>query len=238
MKNKNLLLINLSLFTIFSTPVFAQNSPPPTIINNGSSFQQKLIDWGFSLTNCSANAVVITDLNTQETACVQPSNQLNSGNYIYDAIANQIRPNTRENGTNTRSIEQNQNIVEQTIIETHRNPTPNSNDSRIADVVFDFVDIYSYNNCLDALLLLYEGRNPVGNNSCLQNVTAIFGNQVNSNIMLELIDIANVRATSLLPRRIFPAYGIRRRVAQSLGYVYEIDVENQEMIRLAQSALN
>lgn len=236
MKNQSLLLINLSLLTVFSSPVFAQNSPPPTIINNSSSFQQKLIDWGFSITNCSANAVVITDLSSQETACVQPSSQLNSGNYIYDAIANQIRPDTRGNQTTTRSVEQ--NAIDQNIVENYTNPTPRSNDPRIADVVFDFIDIYGYNNCLDALLLLYEGRNPVGDNSCLLSVTAIFGNQINRDVMLELVEIANVRATSLLPKRLYPAYGIRRRVAQSIGFVYEIDATNPEIIKLALSGKN
>ena len=193
-----------------------------------------MIDWGFSITNCSANAVVITDLTTQETACVQPSSQLNSGNYVYDAIANQIRPDTRSNTTTTRSVEQ--NLIDQNIVENYTNPTSRSSDPRIADVVFDFIDIYGYNNCLDALLLLYEGRNPVGDNSCLLNVTAIFGNQINRDVMLELVDIANVRATSLLPKRLYPAYGIRRRVAQSIGFVYEIDTTNPEIIKLAQSS--
>ncbi len=143
---------------------------------------------------------------------------------------------TRNNTTTTRSVEQ--NSVEQKVIENYTNPTPRSSDLRIAEVVFDFVDIYGYNNCLDALLLLYEGGNPVRDNSCLLNVTAIFGNQINRDVMLELVDIANVRATSLLPKRLYPAYGIRRRVAQSIGFVYEIDANNQEIIKLALSGSN
>ncbi len=230
MNIKYLLLINLSLFTVWSNPLLAQNTSPPTIINNSSSFQQKLVDWGFVLQNCLVDAVVITDLSTQEKVCVKPTNQLNPGNYIYDAVANQIRPDTRVNQATAPSVNQN-------VIENYTNPTPRSSDPRIAEVVFDFMEIYSYNNCLDALLLLYEGRNPVGNNSCLQNVTTVFGNQISRDVMLELVDIANVRATSLLPKRIYPAYGIRRRVAQSIGYVYEIDVDNLEIIGLAQSSV-
>ncbi len=52
-----------------------------------------------------------------------------------------------------------------------------------------------------------------------------------------LVDIANVRATSLLPKRIYPAYGIRRRIAQSISYVYEIDLGNPEILGLTQSSV-
>lgn len=238
MKIKHLLITNISLFTLFSSPLQAQNSSFPTIINNNSSLQQKLMDWGFSMSNCDGNVVSIRDLSTQEIACIKPNQQISSGNYVYDRVTNQIRPDTNVNQINTRSATQNsenQNI-EEVVIENYVNPMPSNTDPRIADVVIDFVDIYGYNNCLDALLLLYEGRNPVGNNSCLQNVTEVFGNQISRDVMLELVDIANVRATSLLPRKLYPAYGLRRRVAQSVGYVYEIDVDNPEMIRLAQSS--
>ncbi|WP_330203044.1 hypothetical protein [Cyanobacterium sp. Dongsha4] len=238
MKIKHLLITNISLFTLFSSPLQAQNSSFPTIINNNSSLQQKLMDWGFSMSNCDGNVVSIRDLSTQEIACIKPNQQISSGNYVYDRVTNQIRPDTNVNQINTRSATQNsenQNI-EEVVIENYVSPMPSNTDPRIADVVIDFVDIYGYNNCLDALLLLYEGRNPVGNNSCLQNVTEVFGNQISRDVMLELVDIANVRATSLLPRKLYPAYGLRRRVAQSVGYVYEIDVDNPEMIRLAQSS--
>ncbi|PHV62586.1 hypothetical protein [Cyanobacterium aponinum] len=241
MKIKHLLITNISLFSLFSDPLQAQNSSFPTIINNNNSpFQQKLIDWGFSISNCDGNVVSIRDLNTQEIACVKPNQQISSGNYVYDRVTNQIRPDTNVDSdtanvsqTNTRGASQN---IEEVVTEGYVNPNPSNADPRIADVVIDFVDIYGYNNCLDALLLLYEGRNPVGDNSCLQNVKEVFGNQISRDVMLELVDIANVRATSLLPMELYPAYGIRRRVAQSVGYVYEIDVDNPEMIRLAQSS--
>jgi hypothetical protein len=236
MKLTELVLLNFSIFTLFTSLVNAQNTPPPTIINNTStgqlnSFTQKLTDWGFVITRCEVNTAKITDLATNEQVCVQTTSQLNAGNYIYDPNTNQIRPEQDLiNSANSSDSDNN--------LRSYVNPTPGSSDPRIADVILDFMNIYDYNNCLDAILLLYEGRNPTGNNSCLQNITTTLGYQISSDLMLELIDLANFRATNLLPKRIYPAYGIRRRIAQNVGYVYEIDLNNQEIINLANSGEN
>ena len=231
MKLTKIALLNFTFLTLFTSIVQAQSTPPPTIINNTpsgrpNSLTQKLTDWGFTIIRCDINTAQITDLATTEQACVKTTEQLNAGNYIYDPNNNQIRP--EPDFANT-AVNPNRSF------DSFVNPTPNVNDPRIADVVLDFNNIYDYNNCLDAMLLLYEGRNPVGDNSCLVSITNTLGYQINQNLMLELIDLANFRATNLLPKRIYPAYGIRRRIAQSIGYVYEIDLNNQEMIGLTQS---
>lgn len=125
----------------------------------------------------------------------------------------------------------------------HVNPQPKTIDSRIQNVVFTFNNSYEYGNCLDILLLAYEGRmeqlertsSTMGIDNCSQQILKIFGNSLNRDQMLQLVDLANFRATSLLDKKIFPSYGLRRRIAIELGYLYEIDLNDQQMLEYAKS---
>ncbi|MGI0480478.1 hypothetical protein ACN4EE_06775 [Geminocystis sp. CENA526] len=124
------------------------------------------------------------------------------------------------------------------------NPQPRSIDPRIQNIVFTFNNSYEYGKCLDILLLAYEGRieqlertsNAMGIDNCGQQILEIFGNNINADQMLQLIDLANFRATSLLNNKIFPSYGLRRRIAIKLGYIYEIDLNDRQMLEYAKSS--
>lgn len=115
--------------------------------------------------------------------------------------------------------------------------------SRIQNITFTFNNVNEYGNCLDVLLLSHEGRieqialtlNAQRQNVCAEQVFNIFGNNLNSDQMLQLVDLANFRATSLLDKKIFSSYGLRRRIAIELGYIYEIDLNDPQMLEYAKS---
>ena len=59
-----------------------------------------------------------------------------------------------------------------------------------------------------------------------------FGTNISQELALQLIESANVRATEELENALYPVLGIRRRVAINLGYVYEIDRNNEDILNL------
>ncbi|MGK7944971.1 MAG: hypothetical protein AB4058_10935 [Microcystaceae cyanobacterium] len=233
---KTVLLSSILTFSV-AVPSIAQ--PRPTIIpatSSNVSLGQKLQKWGFVPVACNDNVVRVQS--QSETVCVQPTSELPLGNYNYDSVSNQIQPiNNATNLPLTSSSSESSRL------------TP---DSVSAHNVFKFTNLYDYSSCLDDILLVYEGRLRRENgqitliypemsrihekkSNCIDKVIDIYGNRLNNQQTYELLNLANFRATQLLDARLYPPRGIRRRAAQLVGFIYEIDRTNAEILQLVPS---
>ena len=107
--------------------------------------------------------------------------------------------------------------------------------SQTEEFTFSFNNTYDYNACLDVILLAYEGRNAeldnVYKNDCATNVLNTFGNDLSQDVALKLVDSANYYATEELETPLYPTLGVRRRIAINLGYVYEADKNNPDILK-------
>ncbi len=103
------------------------------------------------------------------------------------------------------------------------------------EFVFDFNNTYDYAACLDVILLAYERRNAelenVFKNDCATNVLNTFGNNLSRDVALQLIKMANLHATEGLENPLYPTLGLRRRIAINLGYVYDTDKNNPDILK-------
>lgn len=94
---------------------------------------------------------------------------------------------------------------------------------------FTFTGPKDYGDCLQDILQLYEDKNRFrqqGRRSdCLPEVFRVYGDRgLTKEQALELIKAANQYATnSRLTLRLFPPGGMRSRVTQMFGFVYDID---------------
>lgn len=102
-------------------------------------------------------------------------------------------------------------------------------------MVFTFDNAYDYGACLDTILLAYENRTvelqKVSKNDCVQNILNLFGDRLMKDTALGLVKMANNHATQGLEDTLYPSLGLRRRVAINLGYVYDIDRNNQDILK-------
>ncbi|MUL38411.1 hypothetical protein [Gloeocapsopsis dulcis] len=103
--------------------------------------------------------------------------------------------------------------------------------SQVATPKFTFTSVLDYSNCLEAILQLYQNGTL---NSQQQNSCVVHSNQqLSKSQALELISGANFYATNMLERKLYPPRGQRRRVAQIFQFIYDIDVSDSEMQKLA-----
>ena len=212
--------------------------PKPQIIGtqqlqSSNQMMEMLSAWGFIPAACQENVAEIRNSATGEVACVQPNGELGVGKFVYDAHNNQIQPDVNTLGAQPITLQNNQGNL------GHVNPVSQTEDPRIAQMVFTFNNLYDYGTCLDAILLAYEKREielqGMNKNECANNVINLFGTKLSKDLTLQLIDLANFRATKLLDNTLYPSFGLRRRVAINLGYIYEIDNNNSEMLNYATS---
>ncbi len=125
-------------------------------------------------------------------------------------------------------------------IETQPNQTqPEAPNSKANEFTFDFYNTYDYNACLDVILLAYEKRNAVlenvYKNDCATNVLNTFGNNLSKDVALQLVESANLYATEKLQNPLYPTLGVRRRIAINLGYVYDTDKNNPDIVKYVDS---
>ena len=176
--------------------------------------------WGFTLADCQGNVAVIRHDVTGEQACVAPTSELKAGEFIYDSANNRIYSETTQETSNS-----------DTDLATREAPTQ--------EIVFDFTNSYDYSTCLDNILLAYENRQVElqhsAKNECAYNILNTFGNRLSEDTALELITAANTYATQDLDIQLYPPFGLRRRVAINFGYVYEIDRNNEDILKYVSS---
>jgi hypothetical protein len=206
----------------------SETQPKPSATNQMVELAKS---WGFEITNCRENVTQIKHDVTQEIACITPNDKIQAGRFIYDSKNNEINavdePIVRSQ-PNTNSINNVNNNA-------NANEISQLNKSKIKQVVFNFDNAYDYGACLDTILLSYEGRTvelqKAVKNDCAQNILNMFGNNLSKDIALELVKKANTHATEGLEDTIYPSLGLRRRVAINLGYVYDIDKNNQDILK-------
>jgi hypothetical protein len=127
-------------------------------------------------------------------------------------------------------------ILSQTEIETQPDPTgEQGRNSKTQEFSFNFNNTFDYAACLDVILLAYERRNAelqnAFKNDCATDVLNTFGNNLSKDVALQLVDSANFYATEELQNPLYPTLGLRRRIAINLGYVYDADKNNPDILQ-------
>lgn len=127
-------------------------------------------------------------------------------------------------------------ILSQTEIETQPDPTgEQGRNSKTQEFSFNFNNTFDYAACLDVILLAYERRNAelknAFKNDCATNVLNTFGSNLSKDEALQLVDSANFYATEKLQNPLYPTLGLRRRIAINLGYVYDADKNNPDILK-------
>ncbi|MDJ0648931.1 MAG: tetratricopeptide repeat-containing serine protease family protein [Xenococcaceae cyanobacterium MO_188.B19] len=120
------------------------------------------------------------------------------------------------------------------------NPVPETKDPKIEQMIFGFRNAYEYGVCLDLILSTYE-KNPINlerieKNDCINSFLELFGTELSKDAALLLIDSANTYAITSMRPALYPSYGLRRRAAINLGYIYKIDQNDSQMLEYANSA--
>ncbi len=195
-----------------------------------------LASWGFNIIECQENVINIKHDVTGEIGCAVPDEELQAGNFIYNSVDNTISPIT------TQQASQSETVIPAEVEAKPNDSVAKAQDTRIEEIAFDFNNVYDYGACLDVILLVYEERNieleKVSKNECATKVLNVFGNNLSQDIALQLIKSANVHATEVLEDKLYPPLGIRRRVAIELGYVYDIDKNNSDILKYVSSSEN
>ncbi|MEM7761324.1 MAG: hypothetical protein AAF298_24825 [Cyanobacteria bacterium P01_A01_bin.40] len=194
-----------------------------------NQMKQLLETWGLEPTQCQANVIQIKHDVTGETACAVPNQQLQSGNYIYNSTEHTLSP-----------------TASQSVTQSETTPTPETPpqlepadsqalQSKVQEFVFDFNNTYDYATCLDVILLSYEGRSSelenAAQNDCGTKVLTTFGNNLPKDVAFKLVEMADTHATEGLQNPLYPTLGLRRRIAINLGYVYDTDKNNPDILK-------
>ena len=127
-------------------------------------------------------------------------------------------------------------ISSQAEVNTHSNlaqsPTKKEPNRKFS---FSFNNTYDYAACLDIILLAYEKRNAelknAFKNDCAKDVLDTFGKDISKDDALKLVKLADLYATEKLTTPLYPALGLRRRIAINLGYVYDTDKNNPDILK-------
>jgi len=119
-----------------------------------------------------------------------------------------------------------------------------NNNSSDVGLRLTFRNAQDYTNCLENVLQLYQKyQNPaeftglLNRNKCIIDVAQVYESAgLPQCVALALIKEADIFATTRLRPPMFPARGIRARVAENFGYPYEVDEGDEEMLMLRQQA--
>jgi len=112
---------------------------------------------------------------------------------------------------------------------THSNPASNISPMQLTGQ-FTFTNALEYSHCLEDILRLYQTgakfRPEDRRSTCRDDIFQAYRNRpLPKEQALELIQMADFYATSLLSVRLYPLAGQRQRVRQWFGFVYAIDAK-------------
>ncbi len=118
---------------------------------------------------------------------------------------------------------------------THPNPASNIPPIQLTGQ-FTFTNALEYSHCLEDILRLYQAgakfRPEDRRSTCRDDIFQAYRNRpLPKEQALELIQMADFYATSLLSVRLYPLAGQRQRVRQWFGFVYAIDAKERIMLR-------
>ncbi|MBC6476595.1 MAG: hypothetical protein GDA56_01090 [Hormoscilla sp. GM7CHS1pb] len=196
-----------------TAPVIQQVQAQPR--NSSVNLEQLVRDWRYSLATCGPNVAIIAL--GSKAVCVSSTSELPAGFYTYDRNSNQLNPASSQATVPQRTA-----------------PV------KIPKPIFTFTVSQEYSLCVEDILQLYLNREQFlqsrRRSNCLPEIIDIYTNagMFEESDALKLIESADLYATTLLTRKLFLPVGQRRRIAQWLGYIYEIDAGKPEMVRLAE----
>ncbi len=228
-----LLGMALGMQPILAISAQSQASQPGISKPTSNQMVEFLDAWGFDTVECQGDVINLKHDITGEIGCAVPNAEMQAGNYIYNSDDNTISPITEQQATQPSTVSPVNNEPEP-VAAVAETATPN-----LEEIEFNFNNSYDYGACLDAILLAYEGRNTelakAPKNECATNVLSVVGNNLSKDTALKLIKSANFHATEVLEDKLYPSLGIRRRVAINLGYVYDIDKNNSDILKYISS---
>jgi hypothetical protein len=105
---------------------------------------------------------------------------------------------------------------------------------------FEFKNPKEYGDCVEDILRFHSNKEQFMQQGRASNcLSDVFEANASTGISkaqgLKMIQDANFYATSLLTSKLFPPRGQRIRVAQTFGFIYEVDANNEMIQRAAQS---
>ena len=120
---------------------------------------------------------------------------------------------------------------------------PDNNNPTDVDLRYTFRNVLDYTDCIQDILLLSENpeqfRQQGRLNKCIIDVARVYADTgLPECTAFNLIEKADVFATSQLRPSIFPARGVRLRVAQKFGYSYEVDETDTEISIVSEQPLS
>ncbi|MGV2829258.1 hypothetical protein [Myxosarcina sp. GI1(2024)] len=234
--------ISITLGVLVSAPsVIAVPIETEVTKNEFSNASNQMIElstaWGFEITNCQGNVAEIEHDRTGEIACIVPDERIDAGKFIYDSTNNKIRQ-VATDSTNTPQVQTNNGSTNTPQNESVDNAAV-TKDPRVEQLTFNFDNSYDYGICLDAILLAYEQREleleKIPKNECANNIFSTFGKNLSKDTTLQIIKAANFYATNVLEDNLYPSWGLRRRIAIDLGYIYELDKDNSDILKYVNS---
>ena len=113
----------------------------------------------------------------------------------------------------------------------------NSNQTTGINTRFTFTSLGAYNSCVEDILLLYQDkerfRQQGRRGDCLADVFQTYANTgLSKSQALDLIKAANTYVSTALTTKFYPLRGLRMQVAKLLGFIYELDANDQEIMQL------
>lgn len=170
------------------------------------SLEQLVNQWGYTRVACVTGAVFIRS--GSATICVNSTPQLPAGDYTYDLVTNQLV------AVGSQSTRENLN--------------------------FSFTRLADYTNCVDDILTLYKDkeqfRQQPRRGNCLAEVLQAYTETgISKQQALELLKAANEYVSTALTVRFYPLRGQREQIATFFGFIYDLDVNDPEIQRMAAS---
>ena len=229
LKTSLIIGITFAIQSTLSISSQAEGVQTETSKQTSNQMKQLLKSWGLELTKCQGNVVQITHDVTGEKGCVVPNKKLPAGNFIYNSATHTISSMTTQQASQSETPQKPETKPKPELADSK------AQDRKIKEFVFDFNNTYDYAACLDVILLAYERRNAelenVYQNDCATNVLNTFGKNLSKDVALQLVELANLHATKGLEDPLYPSFGLRRRIAINLGYVYDTDKNNPDILK-------
>jgi hypothetical protein len=113
---------------------------------------------------------------------------------------------------------------------------PLSAPAATSNATFAFTNVLEYSDCLAAILDAYlstDSSLPTRQNLCQASIQQASSNGLSQLEALELVAAADFYSTHFLARTLYPPKGLRLRIAENLGFVYEIDQTDPEILQRA-----
>ena len=195
------------LGSVFNIAAVLLGTTFPALSQTAPNLEELVNQWGYTRVACVTGAVFIRSGSL--TICVNPTAELPAGNYTYDPVSNQLVAVTSA-------------------------PAGEK-------LTFSFTRLADYTNCVDDILTLYKDRErfrqQARRGNCLpEQMQAYAETGISKQQALELLKAANEYVSTALTVRFYPLRGQREQIASFFGFIYDVDANDAEIQRMAESA--